>query len=49
MTLAIVLGALSVAFLLVAFVCEWTARRLRQEPEGYVDTSRGTNGRPGPF
>ena len=41
MTTLIVLGALAWSFLLVAFVVEAIARRLREDPPGYVDGSRG--------
>lgn len=41
MTFLLVITALATAFLLVAAGVEWTVRRLREEPPGYVDGSRG--------
>lgn len=43
----VLIGALAVieALVLVALVCEWVTRRLR-EPVEYEDTSRGTLPRP---
>lgn len=46
MTLLLVLSALATAFVLVTAGVEWVDRRLRQEPPGYVDTSRGDAPRP---
>lgn len=42
MTTLIVLGAVAWAFLLLAFVIEAITRRLREDPPGYVDGSRGS-------
>lgn len=41
MTTLTVLAALAVAFLAVAWTCEWVTARVR-EPGPYRDTSRGT-------
>lgn len=44
MTFLLVIGALSVAFLLVAMCCEYVTKRLG-EPAPYSDRSRGTGKR----
>lgn len=44
MTLVLLLAVLSVAFLLVAVVCEYVTKKLG-EPAPYTDRSRGTGRR----
>jgi len=44
----LLLGTAAWLFLLGAFAAERLTARLRQDPPGYVDTSRGTTGRPRP-